>query len=112
MSINTISAQHVPHTQETENKTKQDHLIPVVQENAETQITKEQLEKAIHGMNDFVQSGNTHLQFKLHEKLDEYYVTVVDDQTNEVVKEIPSKRLLDTYAAMNDFIGLLMDKKI
>ena len=74
--------------------------------------TEEKLEKAIKGMNDFLSASNTHLKFQYHEKLKEYYVTIVDGKTDEVVKEIPSKKLLDMFAAMNEYIGLMVDKKI
>jgi flagellar protein FlaG len=74
--------------------------------------TKEKIEKAVKGMNDFLSASNTHLKFQYHEKLKEYYVTIVDGKTEEVVKEIPSKKLLDMFAAMNEYIGLVMDKKI
>lgn len=73
---------------------------------------KGEIEKVIDGMNDFVSVSNSHLKFELHDKLQEYYVTIVDDRTKEVIKEIPSKRLLDIYAEMKDFLGLLVDKKI
>ncbi|WP_121663628.1 flagellar protein FlaG [Metabacillus litoralis] len=74
--------------------------------------SKEDLEKKVSSMNDFVKASNTHLKFELHEELNEYYVTIVDDLSNEIIKEIPSKRLLDIYAAMTDFLGLVVDKKI
>jgi flagellar protein FlaG len=74
--------------------------------------TKEKLENAVKGMNDFLSASNSHLKFQYHEKLKEYYVTIVDGKTNEVVKEIPSKKLLDVFAAMNEYIGLMVDKKI
>jgi flagellar protein FlaG len=80
--------------------------------NEHSNYPKEKLEKVIEGMNKFVSASNTHLKFELHEKLKEYYVKIVDDKTNEVVKEIPSKKMLDMYAAMTDFLGLIMDKKI
>ena len=73
--------------------------------------TKEKTEKVINSMNDFLKASNTHLKFQMHEKLKEYYVTIVDDTTDEVVKEIPSKKLLDMYAAMTDYLGILVDKK-
>lgn len=73
---------------------------------------KEKVEEVIKGLNEFLQPVHTSLKFKLHEKLHEYYVTIVDDRTNEVVKEIPAKKLLDTYAAMAEHLGLLVDKKI
>jgi flagellar protein FlaG len=37
---------------------------------------------------------------------------VVDDKTNEIIKEIPSSKLLDAYADMMEFVGLLVDRKI
>ena len=63
-------------------------------------------------MNDFLIPVNTSIKFELHDKLNDYYVTVIDDITHEVIKEIPSKKLLDTYANMMEFVGLLVDKKI
>jgi flagellar protein FlaG len=75
-------------------------------------ISKEKTEKIINSLNDFLTASNTHLKFEFHDELKEYYVAIVDDTTNEVVKEIPSKKLLDMYAAMTDYLGLLVDSKI
>jgi flagellar protein FlaG len=73
---------------------------------------REKLDDIIEGMNEFLHPSNTSLKFELHEKLNEYYVTIVDDTTHEIVKEIPSKKMLDMYAAMTEFVGLMVDKKI
>lgn len=74
---------------------------------------KEQVEKIVSGMNDFLKaSPHTNLKFEFHEELNEYYVTIVDDITNEVIKEIPPKKMLDMFAAMTEFLGLMVDKKI
>ncbi|KIL76265.1 flagellar protein FlaG [Bacillus badius] len=73
---------------------------------------KEEMEKTVQGMNDFLKPSNTHLKFEFHEKLEEYYVTMVDDVTHEVIKEIPPKKLLDMYAAMKEYLGILVDRKI
>lgn len=73
---------------------------------------KEILEEVVNGLNEFLSPTNTHLKFEFHEQLKEYYVTIVDNNNNEVVKEIPPKRLLDMYAAMTEYLGLLVDRKI
>lgn len=75
-------------------------------------VTEDRLEMAIQGANEFLSSSNTHLKFKYHEQLNEYYVTVVDDMTSEVVREIPPKKMLDMFAAMTEFLGLVVDEKI
>jgi len=73
---------------------------------------KEKVAKVVDGLNEILTPSHTSLKFEYHEKLNEYYVTLVDDQTKEVVKEIPSKKMLDFYAAMTEAIGLMIDKKI
>ncbi|MGS2778865.1 flagellar protein FlaG [Robertmurraya sp. GLU-23] len=73
---------------------------------------KNKVSKVVEGLNDFLTPAQTSLKFEYHEDLNEYYVTLVDDKTNEVVREIPSKKLLDIYAAMKDYIGIMIDKKI
>jgi flagellar protein FlaG len=73
---------------------------------------KEKLQEVVSGLNHFLEPSHTSVRFKLHEKLNEYYVVIVNDNTDEVVKEIPAKKLLDTYAAMAEHLGLLVDRKI
>jgi flagellar protein FlaG len=80
--------------------------------NNQSEINKEMMEDVVKGMNDFLNPVNTSIRFELHDRLNDYYVTVIDDITHEVIKEIPSKKLLDTYANMMEFVGLLVDKKI
>ncbi|WP_341356990.1 flagellar protein FlaG [Rossellomorea sp. y25] len=75
-------------------------------------VTKEKMEDVVHGMNEFMSTSNTHLKFEFHDKLQEYYVTIVDDLTQEIVKEIPAKKMLDMHAAMTEFVGLMVDRKI
>ncbi|WP_338449424.1 flagellar protein FlaG [Niallia oryzisoli] len=82
------------------------------QEKPMVEIDKEKMEEMVKGLNEFIQPASTSIRFVLHDKLHDYYVTIVDDKTKEVIKEIPSKKLLDTYANMMEFVGLLVDKKI
>jgi len=113
MSVAKIASQPTLHNLDKTYKTaEKEHIeTSTVQEN---QINENEadLEKVVKSMNDFLQPTNTHIKFELHEELNEYYVTVVDNQTNEVVREIPSKKLLDIYSKMTEFMGLLFDKKI
>lgn len=74
--------------------------------------SKEHIEKVVNSMNEFVKASNTHLKFQFHDELKEYFVTIVDNTTNEVVKEIPSKKMMDMYAAMTEFLGILVDRKV
>ncbi|WP_042355979.1 flagellar protein FlaG [Bacillus rubiinfantis] len=106
-------------TQTADFQVKQVEQIPRVKEIVKEKeqplqqdiLTKDKTEKVIESMNDFLKESNTHLKFQFHDQLQEYYVAIVDDATNEVIKEIPPKKFLDMYAAMTEYLGLLVDKK-
>ena len=73
---------------------------------------KDIVELVVQSLNEFISPINTHLKFEFHEELKEYYVTIIDTLSNEVIKEIPPKKVLDMYAAMAEYLGLLVDRKI
>lgn len=75
-------------------------------------VQRDAVEEAVDNLNHFLEQSRRNLKFELHDKLDKYYVSVVDSKTNEVIKEIPPKKILDMYAAMAEFMGLLVDEKI
>ncbi|MEK4711590.1 flagellar protein FlaG [Sporosarcina sp. FSL K6-5500] len=89
-------------------------VVEKVQQQAdqEQQLPADKAKQMTDSMNTFLESANTQLRFKFHEKLNEYYVTIVDSKTDEVIREIPSKKLMDIHAAMREFVGLLVDRKI
>lgn len=44
-------------------------------------ITKEKAEELVEGLNDFLEPMKTSIHFEFHDKLDRYYVSVVDKET-------------------------------
>ncbi len=76
------------------------------------EFSKTEVEKAVDGLNKLLENRDTHLSFRLHEKLNEYYVQIVNNGTNEVIREIPSKRLMDVFVEMQQMLGLLVDEKV
>ncbi|MCM3602641.1 flagellar protein FlaG [Robertmurraya korlensis] len=87
-------------------------LETVEEPKQEISLKKERVEEIVKSLNDFLTPTQTSLKFEFHEKLNEYYVTLIDDKTQQTIREIPSKKMLDFYAAMTEFIGLMIDKKI
>ncbi|NNV01358.1 flagellar protein FlaG [Brevibacillus sp. MCWH] len=112
MDINAISARKIPETAKFDFSVGQGSAESKhIGQHHDVKLSKEQLQKELDNLNKFVQSGNTHLKFTFHEKLNEYYVQIIDDQTNEVIREVPSKKILDMVAKIHEMIGLLVDEK-
>ena len=68
-------------------------------------------QQALDGVNAFLASSGSHIQFAVHEASKQMMVTVIDNDTQEVIKTIPSKELLDLMAKISEMVGVLMDKK-
>ncbi|WP_096156608.1 flagellar protein FlaG [Bacillus sp. FJAT-45066] len=80
--------------------------------NEQLNLERNRIEHVVDGMNDFLLPMNVSIKFEFHEELDRYYVKVVDSETEDVVREIPSEEFLNMYASMAEFMGLFVDKKI
>lgn len=80
--------------------------------NEEQEISKEKLQQAVDTVNEFLQINHSSSKFVLHDGLERYFVQVVDAQTEEVVKEIPPKKLLDAFYEMQKLLGMIVDEKI
>ncbi|WP_369814419.1 flagellar protein FlaG [Lysinibacillus sp. ZYM-1] len=78
----------------------------------EQEITKEKLQQAVETVNEFLQINHSSSKFVLHDGLERYFVQVVDAKTEEVVKEIPPKKLLDAFYEMQKLLGMIVDEKI
>ena len=74
--------------------------------------TKVKAQEAITKMNEMLEVNNSTSKFLYHEGLERYYVTVVNRQTEEVIKEIPPKKLLDAFYEMQKMLGMIVDEKI
>lgn len=98
-------------TEQTQNEAKTGQK-KFQEENSNQAVSKKQVQDVVEGLNQFLQPTHTSLHFKYHEKLNEYYVQVVDQNTNETIREIPSEKVLDMYASMLEYVGILVDKKI
>lgn len=71
-------------------------------------VTK--LEVAVEKANLVLEQQRTGLKFMKHEKLNDFYIQIVDTN-NEVIREIPSKKSLDFFAAFMEF-NQLFDERV
>ncbi|QEY20487.1 MULTISPECIES: flagellar protein FlaG [unclassified Psychrobacillus] len=75
-------------------------------------IPKEKVQKAVDALNEFITIQNRNSKFIMHDGLDRYYVEVIDAETEEVIREVPPRKLLDAFYTMQKFLGMIIDEKI
>ncbi|WP_346235422.1 flagellar protein FlaG [Lysinibacillus telephonicus] len=87
-------------------------IIQQILPNENNEISEEKLQQAVKSMNELLEINHNSSKFVYHEGLERYYVTVVDKDTDKVIKEIPPKKLLDAFYEMQKLVGMIVDEKI
>lgn len=78
----------------------------------EHEIPVEKMQQAVDSINEIFEINQSELKFVFHEGLEQYFVQLVNSDTDEVVREIPSKKLLDVFYEMQKLVGMMVDEKI
>ena len=114
----TINFSHKKENVSIKSISESEHVILNAQDTQKSEevwkenLSADKVKKMTKSLNDFLETTSTKLRYEFHEKLEKYYVTLVNSETDEVVREVPDKKLMDMYASMLEFIGVLIDKKI
>ena len=78
--------------------------------NKNQEYSKKDLDNALKKINNFMKDDKTHAEYTYNEEMKTMMVKVIDENTKEVLLEIPPKKILDMVASMLRQVGLL-DKK-
>lgn len=73
--------------------------------------TQNEIQSAITSANRRAHFGHTNAQFSYHEETKSISVKIVDRDTNEVIKEIPSEETLEMISKMWELAGIMVDEK-
>ena len=86
---------------------------PLAADNAVAQVQGQRdLEEAVKALAKAVSVVNERLAFSLHRDSGIMYVQVIDNKTNEIIKQIPPDKVMDAVARIRDMIGMLLDERV
>lgn len=105
------------------NYTNTEIAVPQVQKSQQAEVqdqksnnskgeeySKKDLDDAIKKLNNFLKDDKTHAEYSYYKELKTTTIKIVDENTNQVILEVPPKKILDMVASMMRQVGLL-DKK-
>ena len=75
-------------------------------------ISERQLIEAIENANKALRGADKRFEFSIHEGTKEIMVKVINEETGEIIREIPPEKILDMVAKMWELVGILVDRKI
>ena len=92
--------------------TQQDGNMQVKREEMQgSTVSEAQIIEAIEHANKAFRIVSTRFEFSIHEGTKEIMVKVIDEQTNEVIREIPPEKILDIVAKLWELVGIIVDEK-
>lgn len=82
------------------------------QEQAENpENTSRRIKNAVEHANQTMRHAKTKCEFSYHEETKRVSIKVIDEETEEVIREIPPEETLEMLSKMWELAGLMVDEK-
>lgn len=78
----------------------------------ERSVDDGELQKSIEKILKTLEGGSTSLKFDIHKDTNTIMVKVIDNDTQKVIREIPSEKILDMVASIWKLVGIIVDEKV
>ena len=80
--------------------------------NATDTRSEQKLDQTVEELSSMVQSLQRELNFSVDDKSGRTVIKVIDSQTDEVIRQIPSEEVIELAQMIDQHAGLLMDAKV
>ena len=84
---------------------------PPPQVTAQQSISNAALKEAAQQVNTYLKSNSSSLQFEVDGETDKVVVRIVDSDTKELIRQIPSEEMLAISQSLDKMIGFLIAQK-
>ncbi|MBV7272258.1 flagellar protein FlaG [Clostridiaceae bacterium UIB06] len=87
-----------------------DSTIKVGGANGKT-LDEKDVKKAVDTLNKLFEGTPTHIEYETVGKSKQLAIRIVDNDTKEVIKEIPSKKIVEMIDKFCELAGIMVDEK-
>ncbi len=95
----------------TKENTLSDNNSSSHKESTNHKVSEKTISKAVDDVNKKLDKSNAECKFSVHKATGQITVKVMDKETGDVIREIPSEKILDIVATALEMAGILMDEK-
>lgn len=81
------------------------------EEKDKNQASDKQMQMAVTNANNKMRHSKTKAEFSYHEPTKSVSIRIMDEDTNEVIKEIPPEETLNMIVKMWELAGIMVDEK-
>jgi flagellar protein FlaG len=81
------------------------------EETDKKKVSEDEIDDAIRDLEKFSNYFKTHLNFSKDESTGATVIKIVNSETDEIIRQIPSEEILKIASKMQDVIGVLFDRE-
>jgi len=81
-------------------------------EDSSVLVSEEDVREKVADLNQYMQNLNRSLQFSVDEGSGQTVIQVIDSETEELVRQIPSQELIDVKNTLEEFRGLIFKDSV
>lgn len=81
------------------------------QEDIKEQNKNKLIKKNIEEASGNIEIGNKRLEFSIHKETNQIMIKVIDNNTHQLIREVPPEKILDIMAKMMEVSGNIIDKR-
>ncbi len=75
-------------------------------------INEDTIIRAVEHVNQGFMLENKRMEYDFQDETNTVIIRIIDTETDEIIKQIPSQKLLDYAAGLMEYIGLSLDTKV
>ena len=94
-----------------ESKTKISAVESIKTEAPKQRVSEKEVSKAVDKLNKLFEDKSTHVQYEVYGLSHNISIKIIDDKTEQVIKEIPSKKFIEMMDELCNLAGIMLDEK-
>ena len=104
-----IPESNIPETDSLQSDMKPVESVSAEKDRDEEPLSEQEQQQRLRRLQDTLKNHNIEISY--NDEVNRYAIKVLDSESKEVVKEIPSEKSLEMFARMLEIEGLLVDEK-
>ena len=110
MNVGNVLLERIDQIRQTTSAAEK-RIADAAAETHETAVpTAQQIQNAVEQMNRASSQLNERISFSYNEKVNRVVVKVINQDTNEVVREIPSRDIIKLTEHIQQYLGIIVDE--
>lgn len=80
--------------------------------NGNFKYDEKEIAKAIEKLNKELAKEKSHAEYSVYKKLNAITIKIINDETKEVIMELPPEKILDLVSKMCELDGIIVDRDV